>query len=72
MNCVGTRRVLEQNVYPPKSQSKIALAVGSIELTYCRADESGIRKGLGVVMSNDITRVLSKDETRGIWFPMGR
>jgi hypothetical protein len=46
MNCVGTRRVLEQNVYPPKSHSKIALAIGSIELTYCRFDERGIRKGL--------------------------
>lgn len=47
MNCVGTRRVLQQNFYPPQSHSKIALATGSIGLTYCRFDERGIRKGLG-------------------------
>jgi hypothetical protein len=46
MNRVEVRRVLAQNVHPPESHSKIALATGSIELSYCRFDERSIRKGL--------------------------
>jgi hypothetical protein len=60
MNCVGTRRVLEQKVYPPKSHFKITLAIGSVELTERNPPQAPLfqRQGIRRVSRTGFSRIL--------------